>query len=227
MHRRARYPSLRQQQHQPEGGGADLRPRRGCHGNDLAKSTFTSAGSYAALEHRYGHKENQCSAPGGRGLPTSQNQEVVSPRQPQLCYTPASSIPLSEYVSVDDDRLWSSSPDGSTATAAYSGPVRPDRAEAASYTVLGSVDTSQPVTAIFMGFQLTQDDSGQTPESEASLEAELVFIDGDDGATESDGRRAASSAGGEAVVVGGARRAQVATGIRKIPRNHKACCSVC
>lgn len=176
----------------------------------------------------------------GGPLPRSQNPEVLSLQQSQLCYTPASYIPLSDYVSVDEEELFCFSPDGSTATATYSGPPYPDRATSplyaddTPYTILNSVDTTEPITAIFMGFQLTQDDS-EMPECEASLKAELIIID-DDSSDEiketktqpgSNICQAGSSTVGN---VGGGERwmeKQVTTGIRKIKKKHKACCAVC
>ncbi|XP_029687327.1 palmdelphin isoform X1 [Takifugu rubripes] len=133
------------------------------------------------------HHENSVGGP----LPRSQNQEVLSPRQSQLCYTPASYIPLSDYITVDEEELFCFSPDGSTATATatYSGPAHSKRAPSplyaddTPYTILNNVDTTEPITAIFMGFQLTQDDSEQMPECEASLKAELIIIDDSDDET--------------------------------------------
>lgn len=209
--------------------------------NDVYNSSYQ--GRNCVLENLpAGHHKDSRGGANGGPLPRSQNQEVLSPRQPQLCYTPASYIPLSDYVRVDDDELFCFSPDGSTATAVYSGPAHLDRApsplyaEDTPYTILNSVDTTEPITAIFMGFQLTQDDSGQTPECEASLEAELIIID-DDSQDETketknqpgtNGCQAGSSAPGDAVG-GGDRRVekQVTTGIRNIKKKHKACCAVC
>lgn len=173
----------------------------------------------------------------GGPLPRSQHQEqrFLSPRQPQLCYTPASYIPLNDYVSVDEEELFCFSPDGSTATATYSGPAHPGRgpsplyADDAPYTILSSLDTSEPITAIFMGFQLTQDDSGQTPECEASLEAELVVIGSDSDDETKETKNQPGSNGCQAGSSGRDRwvEKQVATGIRNIKRKHRPCCSVC
>lgn len=190
-----------------------------------------------------GQNKTSVSGGGANGgpLPRSQNQEVLSPQQPQLCYTPASYIPLSDYVSVDEDELFCFSPDGSMATAMHSGPAHLDRAPSplyaddTPYTILNSVHTSEPITAIFMGFQLTQDDSGHTPEGEASLKAELIIIDDSDDDTKetgtppgTNGCQAGRSALGD-VVGGGDRRMQkqAATGIRKTKKKRKACCAVC
>lgn len=188
------------------------------------------------------HHENSVdsSTANGGPLPRSQNQEVLSPRQSQLCYTPASYIPLSDYITVDEEELFCFSPDGSTATATYSGSAyskqvpSPLYADDTSYTILNSVDTTEPITAIFMGFQLTQDDSEQMPECEASLKAELIIIDDSEDETKETSTQPGSNscpAGSPAVGnVGVGDRwmdKQVATGIRKIKKKHKACCAVC
>lgn len=286
MHRQASYRNLRHNrprqgnqsfydQQGPEPEEANLKHRRGHHGNNTTENRFTTRGSYLGSERLCGHKENRCETqeervnPGNHGnhndlyssyqekrsvletwpaghhknagganggpLPRSQNQEVLSLQQPQLCYTPASYIPLSDYVSVDEDELLCFSPDGSTATAVYSGPAHPERAPSplyaddAPYTILNYVDATEPITAIFMGFQLTQDDSGQAPECEASLKAELVVIhdDSDDetaGAKNqpgTNGCQAGSSGGGDRRM-----QKQVATGTRIIKKKHNACCAV-
>lgn len=176
----------------------------------------------------------------GGPLPRSQNQEVLSPRQSQLCYTPASYIPLSDYITVDEEELFCFSPDGSTATATYNGPAHSKRAPSplyaddTPYTILSSVDTTEPITAIFMGFQLTQDDSEQMPECEASLKAELIIIDDSDDETKetktqpgSNSCQAGSPAVGNVGVGDKWMEKQVATGIRKMKKKHKACCAVC
>lgn len=171
----------------------------------------------------------------GGPLLRSENQEVLSPHQPQLCYTPASHIPLSDYVIVDEDELRCFSPDGSTATAVYSGPAHPERAPSplyaddTPYTILNYADATEPITAIFMGFQLTQDDSGQAPECEASLKAELIVIhddsDGEIAETKNqpgaNGCQAGSSGGGDRRL-----QKQVATGTSTLKKKHKACCAV-
>uniref|UniRef100_H3C024 Palmdelphin n=1 Tax=Tetraodon nigroviridis TaxID=99883 RepID=H3C024_TETNG len=223
VHRQASYRNLRHN-----------RPRQGNHGNH--NDLYSSYQEKRSVLETWpaGHHKNAGGANGGP-LPRSQNQEVLSLQQPQLCYTPASYIPLSDYVSVDEDELLCFSPDGSTATAVYSGPAHPERAPSplyaddAPYTILNYVDATEPITAIFMGFQLTQDDSGQAPECEASLKAELVVIhdDSDDetaGAKNqpgTNGCQAGSSGGGDRRM-----QKQVATGTRIIKKKHNACCAV-
>lgn len=78
------------------------------------------------------HRISRGTANGGP-LPRAQHQEPLSPRQPQLCYTPSSYIPLSDYVSVDEEELFCFSPDGSTATATYRSPAYPRRAPSPLY----------------------------------------------------------------------------------------------
>lgn len=223
-------------------GNRNYGSNRGNH-NDVYNGSYQEKN--CVLENWPAGLHKTCVSRGGANggpLPRSQDQEALSPRQPQLCYTPASYIPLSDYVSVEEDDLFCFSPDGSTATAAYSGPAHPDRAssplyaEDTPYTILTSVDTTEPITAIFMGFQLTQDDGGQTPECESSLEAELIIIDDDSDGESKDtknqpgtnGCQAGSSAVGD-VLGGGDQRMQkqAATGSRKIQKKHKACCAVC
>ncbi|XP_037314326.2 palmdelphin-like isoform X2 [Pungitius pungitius] len=107
----------------------------------------------------------------------------------QLCYTSANYIPLSDYISVDEEELYGHSPpshhshDGRTTTALCSGPAPSDRAPSPiygdniPYTILNAMETTEPITAIFMGFQTAQDDSCRGREFEGSLKAELVVIE--------------------------------------------------
>ncbi|XP_038154720.1 uncharacterized protein LOC119792232 isoform X1 [Cyprinodon tularosa] len=68
-------------------------------------------------------------------------------------------------------------------TALYSDPAHCSRlpsplcAEDQPYTILHSAESSEPITAIFMGFHTAQDDSGQLQECEGTLKAELVKIE--------------------------------------------------
>uniref|UniRef100_H2SSE2 Palmdelphin n=1 Tax=Takifugu rubripes TaxID=31033 RepID=H2SSE2_TAKRU len=235
-HPRRGKPGFYNNQQETEVEGADFQHLRGHHGNNMSKNVFTFRESYMGLEHH--HHENSVGGP----LPRSQNQEVLSPRQSQLCYTPASYIPLSDYITVDEEELFCFSPDGSTATATatYSGPAHSKRAPSplyaddTPYTILNNVDTTEPITAIFMGFQLTQDDSEQMPECEASLKAELIIIDDSDDETKetktdpgSNSCQAGSPAVGNVGVGDRWMEKQVATGIRKMKKKHKACCAVC
>lgn len=192
---------------------------------------------------------------GGRAnacpLPQSHEQEVGSPYQPQLCYTPANYIPLRDYISVDEEELYCLSPpsyhshDGNPATALYSASTHSNRVPSplykddTPYTILNTMETTEPITAIFMGFQLALDDSGHTQEVDCSLKAELVIIeDNDDNSMKEKnsqlGNSSCPAAGSANRAMGPAEGAQdpwperrVGPGIRKIRRKHKPCCSVC
>ncbi|XP_008297530.1 palmdelphin isoform X2 [Stegastes partitus] len=124
----------------------------------------------------------------------SHDQEVVTAHQPQLCYTPANYIPLNDYISVEEEELYRYNPPSyqpysqtenslKQSTAVYRGPTHCDRVPSplygddTPYTILNALDTTEPITAIFMGFQTAQDDSGQVQEFEGSLKAELVIIE--------------------------------------------------
>ncbi|XP_054452695.1 palmdelphin-like [Anoplopoma fimbria] len=181
-----------------------------------------------------------------RPHPRSHDQETESAYRSQLCYTPANYIPLSDYISVDREELYGYSP-----TAVYSGPTNSDRVPSplcgddTPYTILNAMETTEPITAIFMGFQTAQDDSGQGHGFEGSLKAELVIIEDNEDFSDDHGTRekkphsqlgdnghpTGSSANGnvgrvEGVGDGRAER-QMGPGIRKIQKKHKPCCTVC
>lgn len=192
---------------------------------------------------------NMVNGGGANGLPRSHEQEVVSPYQAQLCYTPASYIPLRDYISVDEEELYCFSPpsyhshDGNPVTAFYSGSTPSDRVPSplygddTPYTILNTVDTTEPITAIFMGFQTARDDSGQAQDFEGSLTAELITIeDNEDNGHEISTKKAnscptgSSANGDKGHVRGGENRCsekRVGPGIQKIKRKHKHCCTVC
>lgn len=182
--------------------------------------------------------------------PRSHDQEVVSTSQ--LCYTPASYIPLSDYISVNEEELYCySHKNRNPPTALYSGPAHSDRVPSplygddTPYTILNAMETTEPVTAIFMGFQMAQDDSGQVPEFDSSLKAELVIIeDNEDNSDDKSAKEKKShvqlgdnscptgcSANGDKGNVEGVgdrcMERRVGPGIRKIRKKHKSCCTVC
>ncbi|XP_071347499.1 palmdelphin-like isoform X2 [Trachinotus anak] len=121
--------------------------------------------------------------PNGCPPPRSHDQEAVSAYQPQLCYTPANYIPLTDYIRVDEEELYGYSPPTYQSTAPYPGPTPSDRVPSplygddTPYTILNAMETTEPITAIFMGFQTAQDDSGRGQEFEGSLKAELVILE--------------------------------------------------
>ncbi|XP_035491258.2 palmdelphin isoform X2 [Scophthalmus maximus] len=198
--------------------------------------------------HHYSSNQGQEGRPSrssrSNGCPTprSHDQEAVSAHQPQLCYTPANQIPLSDYISVDTEELYCYSlpPYHS---ALYGGPAPSDRVpsplcgEDTPYTIINAVATTEPITAIFMGFQTAQDDSGRGQEFEGSLRAELVVIE-DGGESVDDGNvrdkkshslspPVCSSVGGGEGLGDRQTDRRTAPGIKRIPKNHKACCTVC
>lgn len=182
----------------------------------------------------------------GYPAPMSHDQKVVYPSQAQLCYTPLNDIPLRDYISVEDRELYCShspssrSQDGTPATALYSSATLCHRVpsplfgEDTPYTILNSVNTTEPITAIFMGFQTAQDDSGQVQEDfQGSLKAELVVID-DNHHDLHEGKKtqrcpAGVAANGDMGQVAGDRRTDKGTtfALRKMKSKHKACCAVC
>ncbi|XP_063742927.1 palmdelphin-like isoform X2 [Eleginops maclovinus] len=129
---------------------------------------------------------------GGRAYdcppPRSHDQEAASAYQPRLSYTPANHIPLCDYISVDEEELYSCSPASyhRPSTAMYTALPPSDRVPSplygddTHYTILNAIDTTEPITAVFMGFQMAQDDSGRGHEFESSLKAELVIIEDED-----------------------------------------------
>lgn len=168
-------------------------------------SSYQVRDCHSVQEHRPpGHHANGITRSssllnGGRanGYPPlrSHEREIVSAYQSQLCYTPASYIPLRDYISVDEEELYCLSPpshhcdDGNPPAALYGGSAHADRVPSplygddTPYTILNAMETTEPITAIFMGFQMAQDDSGQCQEFDGSLKAELVIIeDNEDGA---------------------------------------------
>nr|XP_046265350.1 palmdelphin isoform X2 [Scatophagus argus] len=151
----------------------------------------------SASRHNNGIIRSNSMVNGGRAsgcpLPRSHDQEVMSTYRPQLSFTPTNYIPLTHYISVDEEELsYCFSPpayhshDGNPPTAQYAGTTHADRVPSpiygddTPYTILNTMETTEPITAIFMGFQTAQDDSGQTQEFEGSLKAELVIIEDND-----------------------------------------------
>ncbi|XP_034558132.1 palmdelphin-like [Notolabrus celidotus] len=200
----------------------------GCHTNGITRSNSRVTGDRA----------NGCPPP------RSHDQEVVSTYQPQLCYTPANHIPLSDYISIDEEELYClgqpSSHKGNQSSSLYGDPSLPDRVPSplyedhTHYTILNAVEATEPITAIFMGFQTAQDDSRQGQDFDGSLKAELVIIEDseeDQHDTEkisnvhlkSVSFQTGSSANGNTRQTG----RPVGPGIRKIQKKHRHCCTVC
>lgn len=176
----------------------------------------------------------------GYPAPVSHDRKAVYP-----CYTPLNDIPLRDYISVEDRELYCpDSPSGlghhgSPATALYSSATLCHRVpsplfgEDAPYTILNSVNTTEPITAIFMGFQTAQDDSGQVQEDfQGALKAELVIIDDHHDhreVKETPPCPAAGAANGDVGQTAGGRWTDRGTtsAIRKMKSKHRACCTVC
>ncbi|XP_029929798.1 palmdelphin [Myripristis murdjan] len=229
---------------------------RNCHGNHSYHNSNRASSIIRSSSKMSGGRTNGCPPP------RSHDQKTVSAYQSELCYTPANHIPLSDYVSVDEDvylyrpapyRAFDQSENShngnNRSSALYYGPSQSDRPPSplfeadAPYTILSTIDATEPITAIFMGFQTSQDDSGRGQEYDGSLKAELVIIDdNDDGdndnkVKEGNGNlgaiqeKAGRSANGKtgAAEAGGHRWSDrwLQPGIRKIQKKHKPCCTVC
>ncbi|CAL8347027.1 unnamed protein product [Merluccius merluccius] len=194
----------------------------------------------------------------GGPAPRSHDQEAASPWRPELCYTPANHIPLRDYVTVDDEELYlysppschsyshsEASPNGDNySTAFFYGPTQSERAPSplyeadAPFTILSALETTEPITAVFLGYQTTQDESGCGQEYEGSLKAELVIIDDADdandagdaneasGTVEEKGGYPAGVSANQALGQNDKGRA-TGSGSRKIHKQYKACCTVC
>lgn len=199
-----------------------------------------------AIRHNNRISRSSSMGTGGRanGYPPlrSREQEVASAYQPQFCYTPATYIPLRDYISVEEDELYCFNPASFNRHDGNLPPTPSDRAPSplyrddAPYTILNAVETTEPITAIFMGFQQAQDDSCPGQDFEGSLKAELVIIeDNDDNpgdankeekkSLEGKGQPTGGSANGK--VLEGETKRWVRPGIRKIQKKQKACCAVC
>lgn len=185
----------------------------------------------------------------GGPAPRSHDQEAVSPWRPELCYTPANHIPLRDYVTVEDEELYlysppschsysqsEASPNGdSQSTAFFFGPAQSERAPSPLYeadspfTILSATETTEPITAVFLGFQTTQDESGCGQEYEGSLKAELVIIEDANVASSTVEEKVGYPAGVLANHMLGRKDKGRATGSgsRKIRRQYQACCTIC
>ncbi|XP_068427390.1 palmdelphin-like [Clinocottus analis] len=198
-----------------------------------------------------GGRANDCPPPKSHG------QETESAYPAQLCYTPANYIPLRDYISVDEEELYCYSPpsypnhDGRPPTGTYSGPGNSERVPSPiygdniPYTKLNAMETTEPITAIFMGFQTAQDDSRRGEQFEGSLKAELVIIEDNEDCNDNHSMKekkchvqlgdnlypTGSSANRNVGCVEGVEdrwtERRVGQGIRKIQKKHKPCCSVC
>ncbi|XP_042285005.1 palmdelphin-like [Thunnus maccoyii] len=235
---------------------------------DRPYSSYQTRSCYSIQEAQHNHATNSIirsssSLNGGRANgcppPRSHDHEVVSTYQPQLCYTPANYIPLTDYVSVDEEELYCYSPPSNhshshnadnQSTALCSDPTHSDRVPSplyrddTPYTILSTMETSEPITAIFMGFQTAEDDSGQVQGFEGSLKAELVIIEDNEENADNNsmtekknhsqrnvhGYATGSSAYGNMGRMEGVgdrwTERRMGPGIKKIRKKHKPCCTL-
>uniref|UniRef100_A0A3B3DQ70 Palmdelphin n=1 Tax=Oryzias melastigma TaxID=30732 RepID=A0A3B3DQ70_ORYME len=100
--------------------------------------------------------------------------------------------------------------------------------EDSPYTILHTLDSTEPVTAIFMGLQAKQDDREHSQEFDGCLKAELVIIRDDHSEDTNESKhsdnenRVQSGSRGE-----GLERQGKHTSIRKLHKKQKSCCIVC
>lgn len=211
---------------------------RGCHRRSYPLTNCVNECRSASKCNNGLHRNSGVTNVGranGYPTPKSHDPKAAYPCQAELCYTPQNDIPLRDYISVDDKELYcSNSPsthshEGIPATALYSSATLRHRVPSplfgddVPYTILNAVNTTEPITAIFMGFQTAQDDSGQVQEDfQGSLRAELVVIGEDD-------KKGQSCPNGDVGPAAGDRRTWkgMPSGIRKMKSKHKACCAVC
>ncbi|KAL6104710.1 palmd [Pungitius sinensis] len=177
-----------------------------------------------------------------RPPPRSHDQGTEFDCPGQLCYTSANYIPVSDYINVGEEELYGHSPpshhshDGRTTTALCSGPAPSDRAPSPiygdniPYTILNAMETTEPITAIFMGFQTAQDDSFRGREFEGSLKAELVVIQDNADCSDDHGvkkKKCHIQLGQNGYPIGGSSNGGVGSGVRKMPNRQRPCCTVC
>lgn len=208
---------------------------RNCHSAQEGCSASHTNGFISSNRRGNGGKPNGCPSP------SPHHQEVVTAFQPQL----------GDYISADEECYCYRPPSQTEnthnqSTALYHGPTVSDGVPSplygddSPYTILNTLDTTEPITAIFMGFQAAQDDSDQSQEFVGSLKAELVIIeDNEQNGEDNDVKRkkghawpvvssysTESAASGNLGCVEGRTERQTAPGIRKI-KKHKPCCTVC
>ncbi|XP_011484450.1 palmdelphin-like isoform X1 [Oryzias latipes] len=104
-------------------------------------------------------------------------------------------------------------------------------AEDGPYTILHTLESSEPVTAIFMGLQKTQDDGQHAEEFDGCLRAELVVIR-DDHSEDTNEPIPAKNPAPENREQAGAgdkwsERQVKHTSVRKLQKKKQSCCSVC
>ncbi|XP_041849321.1 palmdelphin-like [Melanotaenia boesemani] len=186
-------------------------------------------------DHNYSQYSNSMSrhsrvindSSSSRQLPQrSQHQEGATAHQPQQSSAPDSLIPADDNI----HELDCQTPPSRQATRVPS-LVLVDHSPC---TMLSSLQITEPITAIFMGFQTAQDDSGQVQEFEGILKAELILIQDnkDHGEASSmtetkDCPQVPTGHSASRNVGDGDRWTERRLGVRKIKESHKPCCSVC
>lgn len=175
----------------------------------------------------YGTCPNDCHHP-------SYDNHKVTSHQPQL----------GDFISVDKEECYCYSPPPQTQNnhnpTAFGRWPSPRYGGDTPHTILNSnnLDTTQSITAIFMGFQAAEDD-GRSPEFLGSMKAELIIIeDNEDDVNRMKshsqlGISSFSTEGAASENVGYTEgladrqtETQMAQGIKKSTK-HKPCCAVC
>ncbi|KAK2843990.1 hypothetical protein Q5P01_010649 [Channa striata] len=130
----------------------------GHYGSCLMRNCDSFQEEGPAGHHTNGFIRSNSKVSLGCRLPRPSHQEVATGYQQQLSY----------YVSGDENDRYSYS---------HSQTPSPLCRDDTPYTILSTLDTSEPITAIFMGFQAAHDDSQQSREFAGALKAKLVIIE--------------------------------------------------
>lgn len=161
------------------------------------------------------------------------DQEILT--HTRFSYTPCY-IPAIDYTSEEEHYRPSLYQSNRQTGNRHSAPLTGDDPPC---TVLSVLDTAEPITAIFMGFQSALDESRQVREFEGSLKAELVIVEDNEDYDDSNMKEKKShghipkpsASNGAAAHVQGLgdrhRESAVGPGVRKIRKKQQPCCSVC
>ncbi|KAM6948262.1 palmdelphin [Aplochiton taeniatus] len=206
--------------------------QRGSHGNQQT-SEWNRLCTYQVP------RNNEC--PGIR----SHDQEVAPDYRPKPCYRPANDISHNSGFNMKEEKeLYSNSQSAPSSMFYCSTPLErgpsPLYEDNAPYSIISAIETTEPITAVFLGFQTSQDDSVQQPVHQGSIRAELVVIGeehDEDGVSlaqfEKDSYgfstvtplKIMSLKGAEPGMTRG-KTDRWTAGSRKVQRNYKHCCSV-
>lgn len=221
---------------------------------DCHYSSYRARSCHSIQEGSHLPSSSKMNGSRANGCPalSSHKQEAPTAYQPQFSCTP-SYIPPTDYISegrycycpplYKPNRQTENS--HNRTTAQYSDPTYLDRIPSPlyrddpPYTILNTLDTTEPITAIFMGFQTARDDSRQAQEFEGSLRAELVIIEDNEDFKDSNMKEKKSHAhirtGSTSVGTIGHTRGvgdrhtegRVGPDITKIQKKQRSCCSLC